>query len=828
MVHAPPKPGGEVPPHVVAWGSTPLEHAMTTDFTFAWEHASGADGPWFHLKVVRFTGREEIAALSRYELTLLARAPAPEVDPHDLIGARATLRIATLTAPAFKLVHGVIVEAEELGPVPEGMLYRAVLMPPLVRAQHRTRCRIFLEKTTREIVNAVLQGDPHLALEDGATVVDDVGDTASFDLAAEKFCWRIEDPSRVDDARVRSYCVQYNESDLAFVSRLLEEEGISYHFENGDGTCLLVLSDTDRGKARLDPFEPLGVHVLARHVGAVKLGARLREKKVQLGEYDWRKPKLDLAAETNGQREDLFEYRWPGGYADAKSLGEPLARARLDRYRVEAEYAAFTGWCRMLGAGSVFRLDHDKDRYEGEYLVTRIEVQGEQHGVATVQGATTSTHPFTASFECARRGHGAAIEASHFAPARVTPRPRIVGSQTAFVTDDPSSKGAEIHVGGPEGAEIGCVRLRFHWDTDEGRLGKEPSSCWVRVSQVFAGAGEGALWHPRVGCEGIGEHLDGDPDRPIVTGRVYNGQNRPPGPASGAATVSIMKSFASPGAGVHNEFGFDDTAGSEQVKMHAGKDWNSTVGHDRSEKVANDSTSEVGVDRTESTGSNRKTSVGANNTETVGADESVSVSANQTIVVGANQKITVGADQTESVAANRIDSVGANQITSVSADDKLTVGANQTIAIGANQRTSVGANVEESVGGTKTVAVAGASSETVTAARSVTVTGPMTHSVTGPATLAASAAVKQTAGAAFEIGSGGPTKVAAGSDLLFTAAATATFQGADVVINAGGSITLSAGGSTIKISGAGVEIKGSAVKVAGGSVDVSGSPVKLN
>jgi type VI secretion system secreted protein VgrG len=802
---------------------------MTThDFTFAWEHAAAPGGAWHHLRVVRFDGREELSALYRYELTLLVAAPAAELDPHELVGARATLRIATLTAPAYKLVHGVVVEAEEVGPVPEGMLYRAVVMPPLVRAQHRTRCRIFLQKTTRQIIEAVLQGDPNLALDSSAAVVDDAGDTASFEPAAEKFCWRIEDASRLDDARVRPYCVQYNESDLAFVARLLEEEGISYHFENGAGVCLLVLSDTDQGKARLDPFDPLGVHVSGRHVGTTKLGARLREKAVRLGDYDWRKPKLDMAAEAKGDRDDLFEYRWPGGYTDAKTLGEPLARARLDRHRVEAESAIFTGWCRMLSAGSVFQLEHGKDRYEGEYLVTKLEVHGEQHGAVTVQTGTPAEHPFTCAFECARRGHGTAVEASRFRPARATPRPRIVGSQTAFVTDEPSSKGAEIHVGGPEGAEIGCVRLRFHWDTEAERLAKEPSSCWVRVSQVFAGAGEGALWHPRVGCEVIVEHLDGDPDRPIVTGRVYNGQNRPPGPASGAATVSIMKSFASPGAGVHNEFGFDDTAGSEQVKMHAGKDWNSTVGHDRNETIDNNSTSTVSVDRTEATGSNRSTSVGANNTETVGADESVSVTANQTIAVGANQKITVGADQTESVGANRTDSVGANQTASVGADDKLTVGANQTIAIGANQKTSVGANAEESVGGTKTVCVTGASSETVTAARSVSVTGPMTHSVTGPATLAATAAVKQTAGAAFEIGSGGPTKVAAGTELTLTAAAKAALQGADVVINAGGSITLSAGGSTIKISGAGVEINGSAVKVKGGSVDVSGSPVKLN
>ncbi len=319
--------------------------------------------------------------------------------------------------------------------------------------------------------------------------------------------------------------------------------------------CLLVLSDTDQGKARLTPFDPLGVHVRARHVGTVQLGARLREKKVKLGDYDWRKPKLDLAAVAEGGGGDLFEQHWPGGYADGKGQGEPLAQARLDRYHAEAEYATCSGWSRMLGAGSVFQLQHEKDRYEGEYLVTRLDVRGEQHGVLATHAGAASAHPFTCTFECARRGRGATVEPSRFRPARATPRPRIVGSQTAFVMDEPSSKGAEIHVGGPQGAEIGCVRLKFHWDTEAERLAKEPSSCWVRVSQVFAGAGEGALWHPRVGCEVVVEHLDGDPDRPIVTGRVYNGQNRPPGPASGAATVSIMKSFASPGAAVNNSFG---------------------------------------------------------------------------------------------------------------------------------------------------------------------------------------------------------------------------------------------------------------------------------
>ena len=154
-----------------------------------------------------------------------------------------------------------------------------------------------------------------------------------------------------------------------------------------------------------------------------------------------------------------------------------------------------------------------------------------------MQGATATTHPFSASFECAR-GHGSTVEASHFAPARVTPRPRIVGSQTAFVTDDPSSKGAEIM--------SAARRARRSAVCGSASTGTPTRPGWARA-ELLLGAGEpgvrrggeGALWHRRVGCEVIVEHLDGDPDRPIVTGRVYNGQNRPPGPASGAATVSI-------------------------------------------------------------------------------------------------------------------------------------------------------------------------------------------------------------------------------------------------------------------------------------------------
>jgi type VI secretion system secreted protein VgrG len=239
--------------------------------------------------------------------------------------------------------------------------------------------------------------------------------------------------------------------------------------------------------------------------------------------------------------------------------------------------------------------------------------------------------------------------------------------------------------------------------------------------------------------EVIVEFLDGDPDRPIVTGRVYNGQNRPPGPASGAATVSLFKSLSSPGAGVHNELGFDDTAGKEQIQLHAGKDWNSTIGHDRSEKVANHSISDVGVDRTESTGGNRATSVKVDNSE--------SVNGNEHITIGVNQTTSVGADQRLSVTANRAITVGSNQTAGIGANRSTTVGADDNLAVGANRAVHVGANLRESLLAAAAAVLQGAN---------VSITGA------GEITLSAGGGAIKIGGGGVEI-TGGSIKLAGGS-----------------------------------------------------------------
>ncbi|MFO0761425.1 MAG: type VI secretion system tip protein TssI/VgrG [Byssovorax sp.] len=796
------------------------------DFTFAWEGVRG-DGAWSLLQVVEFRGHEEMSRLYRYEVTLLAKQAlgdgdaSGEVDPRDLVRARATLRIRTLSDPMYKVVHGIVTEAEEIGPAPDGMLYRVVMMPPLIRAQYRKRCRVFLEKTTRQILEAVLQGDPSLSLAKEGTVEPDDGALGGFTPAAETFTFRLTDGARLDDVSVRPYCVQYNESDLAFVARLLEEEGLSYHIENGREACLLVISDKDAGRARLDPFAPLGPNVPGREISAVKLGARLRPKVVAIGDYNWKKPALDMLAERKVEADSLFDFSYPGGFPETPEQGVPLATAMLERFETEADYAVLEGKCRVLSAGSIFHLEHPKSRYEGEYLVTKLQVRGEQQGVLK-NDASGKTVPFSVHVECARKSGDKASE-SRFRPARVTPRPRIYGTQTAFVTADPSSPGAEINVGGPPGAEIGCVRVRFHWDRDAARLGKEPSSCWVRVSQLFAGPGQGGMFHPRVGTEVIVDYEDGNPDRPIVVGRVYNGANVAPGLAVGASSFSTMKTYTSPGGGKYNEFSFEDGPGKEEVKLHAAHDWNSECGHDRSESVANDSSSSVGANRSESTA--------INYTKTVGSNSMVVIGANSSETVGANQSLSVGGNQTALIAGNQSEQIGENQSLHVSGNQSSTIdGSRDATVTGSDTQTITGATLLHS-----------STSQTMTAptqafqADGLQVMKCSDHEVicdifhvnsSGPATIdckpftvTSGSSATVTASAAITL-TGNPIALSSGSTVTIDASGAITITGGPVTVN-GASVTLN-GGTVTATAGGVVTVSG------GGDVHVKGSIIHLN
>lgn len=776
-----------------------------TDFVFHWD---GGGEEWNHLHVVRFGLDDRLSVPVSLRVLLHARSRDRDVDPYALVGRLCTLRLATLAEPTFRSVHGLVVSAEDRGQTRHGSLVELVIMPPVARAMHRVQSRIFLEKSLREILTAVLAGDPRMTLADPK---DEPLDTLTdpFVVPKEHFAFRIHDPARIDDPSARPYVVQYEESDFDFVARLLEDEGIAYHFEHTHDAVVLVMSDFDDGRAHLEPFDPLGPEILGRQLGKLRAGGRLRPTKVTLLEYNWQKPQLDMAAEAKAEVDDLFVRRYPGGYVESKEQGAPLAKAWLDRLHTEARYATAEGSCRLLGAGSVFHLAHELHRFEGEYLVTAARSQGVAPGELTgdtgVEARLEGDVPFRVEVELARRGDAEKPEESRFRPARTTPRPRIHGTQTAIVTDEPGARGAEIHVGGPDGNENGCVRLRFFWDTEAERHDQEATSTWVRVSQVFAGAGGGAVFHPRVGTEVIVAYEEGDPDRPLVVGRVYNGIQPAAAKGKGAATVSTLKTLASPGGKVFNELQFDDTAGEEKVNLTAGKDWNSNVGNDRTETVKNDSSSTVDVNRTEHTGANRTTTVGGNNKETV--------TGNEVLSIGVNQDLSVGANQSTSVSAARTLTVGASQSVVVGASHSVTVGGPETYLVGATQSVTVGAAKTETIGASYSLTVAAVATNKaalhIIDAPSTIVKSTTDQLITSVATIDASASAKITT-----------------AEFAAIAGGSATLQGGSVDVTAEGDVTIS--GGTVKIKAGNIILEGGSIKISGGVTEITGGVVKVN
>lgn len=629
--------------------------ASIDEFFFAWEGASHPDGPWQHLRVLEFQGDEAISELFRFDIQLVRTADAPDVDVDALIGARAALLWATRTDPPYRLVHGIVGEAQELGEMEYGTRYRVVLVPPFTRAAMMSKSLIYLDKTLEQIIDQTLQRQALGAglkrtAERGGSVG---GDRNQYQPPENTYTWRIVDAERLTDPEARPYCVQYDETDFAFVSRLLEEEGISYHFEHDDRECRLVLTDFDAGRYRLEPDEPLSPSRLGREVHRWNVGRSLRPRSVHLDDFNWRKPKLDLRAQSPSGVTDFTHIVHPGRYEHSRETGQRLAEKREQRFDTERQYASAEARCRLLGAGTVFTLEHPTSKLSGNYLVTRLHYVVSQRGSFAAEAGEQEA--YRCHIECLRCGRSGEHGESNFRPARQTPRPRIYGTQTAFVTAEPHAQDAEINVGGPE--DLGCVRLRFHWDMDGGRHAEEPTSCWVRVSQFFAGSNHGAMWHPRVGDEVIVEYLDGDPDRPIVTGRVYNGVNLPPEDATARPTYSAIKSLTSPYDGNYNLIAFEDLQGSEEIIVHAARDYNTNVER------------------------NATRGVGVNESIHVKGDQSITIEGSQTTTIGGGQSVNVTGDQSTKTSVTLSESAGAN--IEMTAGSNITADAGSNIVLGA-------------------------------------------------------------------------------------------------------------------------------------------------
>ena len=618
------------------------------------------DGLKSDLQVVRFTGSEGVSDL--FEFTVELASDDPAIDFEAVIGKPALLTIQTSASP--RLVHGIVSRFEETGVGTRRTFYGATLVPRVWSLDLRQDCCIFQEKSVPEIIQQVFA---EFGLAEGDDFALNLNGTYS----------------------PREYIVQYRETDLDFICRLMEEEGIFYYFEHSETHDKIVLAD-DTGAYKPIPDDAKlpyragesGMQSEAEDVTRVRCARTLRPGRVQLRDWNFQKPTVDLTGELEHDTESHLEvYDHPGRYDDA-GTGSSRTDVMLGSLRAESKVLSADTNCRRLVPGFTFTLvDHPRDAFNDDWMVLRLRHKGAQPQAAGDDASAGGQEPpYSGMLE-------AIPSTVLFRPPQDTEQPVIEGPQTAIVT---GPSGEEIHCD-----EHGRVKVRFHWDRVSANDDK--SSCWVRVSQAWSGSGYGGMVIPRVGNEVVVSFLEGDPDRPLVTGHVYNAGAQYGYSLPGDKTRTSLRSNSSPGGSGFNELRFEDASGGEEVFLHAQKDWNITVLNDRTEEVGHDKTGHVGRNETLTVDGDRGRKVGGN--------ETVTVSGNQTIGVDGNVDETIDKDLTLTVkGAAKIDvtkdvttTIDGARTTTVAKDDALTVNKGQTITVALDRSDTVGGGSTTSI-----------------------------------------------------------------------------------------------------------------------------------
>jgi type VI secretion system secreted protein VgrG len=493
-------------------------------------------------------------------------------------------------------------------------------------------CRIFQQKTVPDIIQQIFK---------------DLGFT-DFALQLNK------------SYPVREYCVQYRETDFNFVSRLMEQYGIFYYFEHSDGKHRLILDDTSPG-APPCPKQPRarfhgGVGTLKEHVVTEWQNAEnVRPGKYALTDYNFETPSVSLAVNVTSQvGAPQFEiYDYPGEY-QKRADGEMLVRTRIEEEECQHRVIDGASSCAGFTPGYKFDLaEHRRTGQNGSYLLTEVTHHATESGYRSDSGKFSYENRFTCI-----------PDAVPFRPPRRTPRPVVEGVQTAEVVGVP---GEEIYTD-----KFGRVKVQFHWDR-EGKK-NEKSSCWIRVSFPWAGKAWGGVAIPRIGQEVVVDFLEGDPDQPLIVGRVYNGELMPPYTLPAGGVVSGLKSNSTKGGGGYNEISMNDTKGKELITIHGQYDMQSTIEHDRTESIGNDETVSIGANRTESVTKNESISIGGTRTESVDKDESISIGGGRTESVAKDESLEVQGNRAATIGKNEQITISGDRTQNVSKGDKLDVG----------------------------------------------------------------------------------------------------------------------------------------------------------
>jgi len=475
------------------------------------------------LLLTAFSGREELSRPFAYQMELLSEKDA--IKGEEIIGKSVTWSVL-MPDDSKRFFNGIVRRFSYKGTDDRLSRYRMEVVPWLWLLTRTTDCRIFQKKSVPDIL---------------ALVFKDLGFTDFTPKLRATY-----DPM--------DYCVQYRESDFDFASRLMEEEGIFYFFKHEDGKHTLVFAD------HKGAYEPAVEKEVDFSVSLSQPEAydqllswehryEFRSGKVAQQSFNFEKPSSSLMAKTDTLlKVDAFKkfelYDYPGHYVE-KGRGEDLAKVRMEAEEAAYDVVAGSSRCRSFSPGLKFtiRRHHCKAEEGKGYVLTSVEHRATEAGGYATGGGEASELDYSNAFECIP-------DATVFRPARLTPKPLIHGTQTATVV-------------GPSGEKIfvdkhGRVKVQFHWD----REGKKDdnSSCWVRVSQPWGGAGWGGMFNPHVGQEVVVSFMEGDPDRPLITGRVYNAEQQPP-LTPGKKTKSAIRDHGG------NEIIMEGDAGVQQVRI---------------------------------------------------------------------------------------------------------------------------------------------------------------------------------------------------------------------------------------------------------------------
>ncbi len=563
------------------------------------------EGVKHDLQVLQFHGREAVSQPYRFELELVSERP--DLDLESLLQRSAFLAFNRDGAG----IHGQVYHAAVGESGKRLTRYRLVLVPGLAYLAHRTHQRIFQNLSVPQIVGRVLEEHGVLA-----------GDGHRFDLGSVIY-------------PARDYCVQYDETDLHFVQRLCEEEGIHYHFQHSRAGHVLVFGDDQTVFPTLAPVTYQQDSGLVADEPVVKrFGVRVetRTNRVTRRDYDFEKPRLTLEATAQGnERPDLEDYDYPGRFVD-RERGKHLSRRALERHRHDFELAEGDSDQPLLSSGHFLPLNgHSRSVWNQLWLLTQIVHEGKQPQVLE-ESVTSDTQPADGFTQGYRNHFTATPWTIPFRPALGHPKSRILGSQSAVVT---GPAGEEIHCD-----EYGRVKVQFFWDR-EGKA-DEHTSCWLRVSSGWAGDRYGGVAIPRIGMEVLVTFLEGDPDQPLITGCLYHKENAVPYDLPANKTRTVFKTLSSPGGGGYNELRIEDRKGAEQIYLHAQRDWDENiehdqkirVGHERHDTVEANSYSEFRAEEHRTTHLDRKTEIRANDHLTVGNSQHLKISSGQLIEAG--------------------------------------------------------------------------------------------------------------------------------------------------------------------------------------------------